>query len=100
MTYKDAIISLEEIAKYINLTSYDGKTETYDAMDVLSISPIMHEVTNAYGIMVNYINAGYEVEFTSGMVRAYKNISITRYRPPSPSNIDIDIDSLQMILQA
>lgn len=98
MTYKDAIISLEEIAKYINLTSYDGKTETYDAMDVLSISPIMHKVTDVYGNAVNYTNAGYEVEFISGIVRAYKHISITRDRLPSPP--DIDIDSLQMILQA
>lgn len=98
MTYKEAIISFEEIIKYINLTSYDGKTETYDAMDVLSISPIMHEVTDACGHTVNYINAGYEVEFISGIVRAYKHISITRDRLPSPP--DIDIDSLQMILQA
>lgn len=98
MTYKDVIVSFEEIAKYINLTSYDGKTETYDAMDVLSILPIMHEVTDACGNTVNYINAGYEVEFISGIVRAYKNVNITRYRLPSPP--DIDIDSLQMILQA
>lgn len=98
MTYKEAITYFEDIVRYINLTSYDGKMETYDAVDVLSISPIMHEVKDACGDTVNYINAGYEVEFTSGIVRAYKNLNITRYRPPSPP--DIDIDNLQMILQA